>query len=121
MQTAEASRLIAHMVSQITSVAQKGETHTTITLTGQAFQGSIFFGSQIVIKESSTAQRVYNIELLGATPEARTFFENNSGELLQMFQMKPYPFSVHRIDTSHRTKYAIKRKPGTDKDKDTGA
>jgi len=121
MQTAEATRLIAHMVSQITSVVQKGETHTTITLTGQAFQGSVFFGSQIVIRESSTAQRVYNIELYGATPEARTFFENNAGKLLQVFQTKQYPFSVHRIETGHRSKYAIKRKQGTDKDKDTGA
>jgi len=108
--SAEIFRLFQHMVSQITQVIQKGESFTTITLSGPAFRDSVFYGSQIVIKESSTAQKVYNIELRGATAKAQTLFEMNAGSLLETFQKKKLPFSVHRIETGLVTKRAVKRK-----------
>lgn len=112
LQNEEAARLFAHMVSQITAVVKKGETHTTITLTGEAFKNSVFFGSQIVIKESpDLAARSYNIELFGATSEAKTLFDKYAPTLLETFQNKQFAFSIHRVESSHRSKLLIKRKP----------
>jgi len=110
LQNEQIAKLFAHMVSQITSVVRQGETHTTISLSGANFKNSVFFGSQIVIKESSTAPRTYNIELYGATREAQALFEDNVDNLLQMFQEKKFRFNIHRIQTGHATKGAVKRK-----------
>ena len=114
IQNPEVLRLFSFMVTQITMVVQRGETNVTITLGGQAFQDSVFSGSQIVIKESILAPREYNIELYGATNEAQTLFDAHAEELLSVFQNKQYPFTVKRISTSKTKKHMIERKPSKD-------
>ncbi|NGX30808.1 MAG: hypothetical protein K940chlam8_00159 [Chlamydiae bacterium] len=114
IQNPEILRLFSFMVTQITMVVQRGETNVTITLGGQAFQDSVFNGSQIVIKESPLAPREYNIELYGATNEAQTLFDAHAEELLSVFQNKQYPFMVKRISTSKTKKHMIERKPTKD-------
>lgn len=114
IQNPEVLRLFSFMVTQITMVVQRGETNVTITLGGQAFQDSVFNGSQIVIKESPLAPREYNIELYGATNEAQTLFDAHAEELLSNFQNKQYPFTVKRISTSKTKKHMIERKQTKD-------
>jgi hypothetical protein len=92
----EISRLFTQLVSHLTATAHKGVKEVTITLSSGTFKGS-----QIIITETSTALRNYNIQLLGATNEASSLFAAHASELMQSFQSKPFPFKVNRIDPGH--------------------
>jgi len=92
----EVSRLFTQLVSHLTATAHKGVKEVTITLSS-----GVFKGSQIVITETSTALRNYNIQLLGATNEASSLFAAHASELMESFQSKPFPFKVNRIDPGH--------------------
>jgi len=97
------------MVSHMTAIAHKGVKEVTITLSSGTFRGS-----QIIIRETSTALRNYNIELRGMTPQAQSLFEENVGSLMQLFSSQKFPFTVHRLET----RPLIERKEGVGDEKE---
>lgn len=103
----EVARLFTELVSHITAISQKGIKEVTITLSSGTFKGS-----QIILTESSTALRNYNIQLLGATNEASKLFSTHASELMEAFHSKPHPFKINRIDSGH----LIRRKEDIDKE-----
>lgn len=109
----QVARLFDQMVSHLTAISHKGVKEVTITLSS-----GVFRGSQIVIKETTTALRNYNIELRGMTAEAQNLFEKNLGSLVQMFATTQLPFNVHRLET--RPLIERKEKVGDEKDEEEG-
>jgi len=107
----EVARLFNELVSHITAISQKGIREVTITLSSGTFKGS-----QIILTESSTALRNYNIQLLGATNDASRLFSTHASELMEAFQAKPHPFKINRIDSGH----LIRRKEDIDKEGQNG-
>lgn len=107
----EVARLFDQMVSHITAIASKGVKAVTITLSSGTFRGS-----QIIIRETSTALRNYNIELRGLTPQAQKLFEEHIGSLMQLFSTQKYPFTIHRLETRHLIER--KEQPGQEQEEE---
>lgn len=105
----EVARLFDQMVSHITAIASKGVKEVTITLSSGTFRGS-----QIIVRETSTALRHYNVELRGLTPQAQSLFEENIGSLMQLFSRQKYPFTIHRLETRHLIER--KERPGKEQE-----
>ncbi|NGX39493.1 MAG: hypothetical protein KR126chlam1_00822 [Chlamydiae bacterium] len=93
-------QLFERMVGVMTVMHESGITETTINLDNPQYANSRFFGAQIVIREFSTAPKVFNIELRG-NDEATTLFSANAQELVAAFQGANYNFTVGRVDTSY--------------------
>jgi hypothetical protein len=90
--------LFERMTGVITVVQMQGKSETTIHLTSPQFASSVFFGSQIIIEEFSTAPKAYNVQLLGTAQAIKTFDENVE-VLLNSFQTGNYNFKINRIET----------------------
>ncbi len=109
------------MVGVMTVMTLSGMTETTITLNAPQFASSVFFGTQIIIQEYSTAPQAFNIQLNG-TPQAVALFQGNANDLMAAFQAGNYNFRVNRLETGYLTERPLfkrKEKAG-DKEKDTG-
>ena len=109
------------MVGVMTVMTMSGMTETTITLNAPQFASSVFFGSQIIIREFSTAPRAFNIQLNG-TPQAVALFQGNIDDLMAAFSAGNYNFRVNRLETGYLTERPLfkrKEKAGG-KEKDTG-
>ncbi len=109
------------MVGVMTVMTMSGMTETTITLNAPQFASSVFFGSQIIIREFSTAPRAFNIQLNG-TPQAVALFQGNVDDLMAAFSAGNYNFRVNRLETGYLTERPLfkrKEKAG-EKEKDTG-
>jgi hypothetical protein len=109
------------MVGVMTVMNMSGMTETTITLNAPQFASSVFFGTQIIIQEFSTAPQAFNIQLNG-TPQAVALFQGNVDDLMAAFQAGNYNFRVNRLETGYLTERPLfkrKEKAG-DKEKDTG-
>lgn len=78
-----------------------GVTETTFILNSPQFASSVFFGSQIIIKEFSTAPQVFNIQLNGSQ-QATTAFQSNLTTLAAAFQEGSLNFKVNRLETGYR-------------------
>jgi hypothetical protein len=109
------------MVGVMTVMSMSGMTETVITLNAPQFASSVFFGSQIIIQEFSTAPQSFNIQLNG-TPQAVALFQGNANDLVAAFQAGNYNFRVNRLETGHLTDRPLfKRKEmGGGKESDTG-
>lgn len=90
--------LFEKMVGVIAVMKESGINETIIHLNSAEYANSRFAGSQIVIREFSTAPMAYNIELIG-TPQNAALFEQNVGSLMNAFQAGHHNFTVNRIDT----------------------
>jgi hypothetical protein len=109
------------MVGVMTVMNMSGMTETTITLNAPQFASSVFFGTQIIIQEYSTAPQAFNIQLNGS-PQAVALFQGNADDLMAAFQAGNYNFRVNRLETgylSERPLFKRKEKAGG-KEKDTG-
>jgi len=109
------------MVGVMTVMNMSGITETVITLNAPQFASSVFFGSQIIIQEFSTAPQAFNIQLNG-TPQAVALFQGNVNDLMAAFQAGNYNFRVNRLETGYLTERPLfkrKEKAGG-KEKDTG-
>lgn len=108
---APVAALFERMVGVMTvmNTPGSGVTETTINLDNPKFANSVFYGTQIIITEFSTAPKAYNIQLLG-NQQAITLIDNNKQELLAAFQAGNYTFKVNRIDTGHLTAAPEERK-----------
>ena len=92
------NRVICSIKLEEYSKKESGINETTIHLNSAEYANSRFAGSQIVIREFSTAPLAYNIELIG-TPQNAALFEQNVGSLMNAFQAGHHNFTVNRIDT----------------------
>lgn len=91
--------MFERMAGVMTVMTSSGMKETTITLNSPQFANSPFFGSQIVIREYSTAPKAFNIMLLG-NPQAMEAFHGKIGSLQAAFNMSEYNFRVHRLETA---------------------
>lgn len=91
--------LFERMVGAMSVMTDAKMTETTITLTSSQFSSSIFYGTQIVIREYTSAPKVFNIQL-NSNPEAVAVFKGNADALMAAFQYGNYQFKVNRIDTN---------------------
>lgn len=92
--------LFERMVGVMTVIQETGVTETTINLNNPEQAKSPFFGSQIVIREFSSAPKQFNIEMLG-TPQSTPIFTGHVNELVAAFQAGNYNFKVNRIDIGY--------------------
>lgn len=86
------------LCSKMIIQASSHSTETTLVIDNPH---SLFFGTEITIKEFSTAPKVFNIEVL-SHPTAIQTIESHSEHLLCLFRQEHFPFSVHRFDTHIR-------------------
>ncbi len=87
------------MVGTLILMHCTGETHTTLVLDQPQFATSPFFGTQITIKEFSTAPKTFNIEII-SNPSALLSIQKGSEQLLSLFAKGDFGFSVHRLEIS---------------------
>ncbi len=91
--------LFEKMAGVMTVMTSEGLTETSITLNAPQFASSVFYGTQIIIQEFSTAPKAFNIQIKG-TPAAVAAFQGNTNDLMAAFQHGQYAFRVNRLDTS---------------------
>lgn len=105
------------MVGVMTVMTQSGMTETTFTLNSPQFASSVFFGTQIIIQEFSTAPQAFNIQING-TPQAVGLIQNSADDLMAAFQAGNYGFRVNRFETGYLGgRPLIKRKEKAEGDK----
>ncbi|HSX11999.1 MAG TPA: hypothetical protein VLF61_00720, partial [Rhabdochlamydiaceae bacterium] len=89
--------LFDRMVGVMTVMTDSGITETTINLTSEQFKASPFYGTQIIVREFSTAPKVFNIEMLVPTQVAGQI-QANYNELVAAFEAGKYNFKVNRLE-----------------------
>lgn len=77
-----------------------GIQETSFILNGPQFASSVFFGSQIIIQEFSTAPLMFNVQLNGSQ-QAVSLFQKNLGDLIAAFQGGQYAFKINRLETGY--------------------
>ncbi len=110
------------MAGVMTVMQSSGITETTITLNAPQFASSVFFGTQIIIQEFSTAPQAYNIQINGSA-QAVALFQGNVDDLMAAFQSGNYNFRVNRLETgylSERPLFKRKEKAAGDKQDQSG-
>ncbi len=96
----QVQELFDRMVGVMTVMNMSGMTETVITLNSPQFASSVFFGTQIIIQEFSTAPQAFNIQLNG-TPQAVALFQGNADDLMAAFQAGNYNFRINRLETGY--------------------
>ncbi|MBY0529676.1 MAG: hypothetical protein K2P51_05735 [Rhabdochlamydiaceae bacterium] len=92
--------IFERMAGVMTVLTTTGVTETTVTLNAPQFASSVFYGTQIIIKEYSTAPKAFNIQIHG-TPQAVAAFQGNTNDLMAAFQHGNYSFRVNRLETGY--------------------
>lgn len=86
------------LVGVLTVMKASGVSETVIKLNAPAGSRlSIFNGSEISIKEYSSAPKIFNIQFNG-NPEAANLVQGNLGNLMVALSDKEYNFKVNRFD-----------------------
>jgi hypothetical protein len=114
--------LFDRMVGVMTVMNMSGMTETVLTLNSPQFASSVFFGTQIIIQEFSTAPQAFNIQLNGSA-QAVALFQGNADDLMAAFQSGNYNFRVNRLETGYLTERPLfkrKEKAGGDHKDQTG-
>jgi hypothetical protein len=93
---AQISDLFETMVSHLVHMNSTSINETVVFLDNPS---SAFHGAKIVIREFSSAPRIFNIEFI-ANPQAAALFQLHTNDLLATFQQQNFEFSINRIDTS---------------------
>jgi hypothetical protein len=93
---AEIETLFEEMVNAMVSLHENGITETTFYLKTAS---SVFSGTQVTIREFSTAPKAFNVELAGS-PEAVAAFQRHVGELVATFNAEERrSFKINRLET----------------------
>ena len=103
------SQLFDRMAGVMTVMELSGTKTTELTLLGEEFASSVFYGARITITEYSTAPKAFNVQL-SANPEAVALFQGNMPNLLANFANGNYAFHVHRLETHVEERPLFKRK-----------
>lgn len=91
--------LFERIAGVMTVMTQSGVSETTVSLTSAQFKSSIFYGTEIVIREYSTAPKQFNVEVRGSE-EAVALFQANIPYIESSFRTGNYNFGIHRLETS---------------------
>ncbi len=92
------------------------ERETTLFLEGSRFENSSLLGTQITIREFSSAPKAFNVEIL-SNPQALAMIDAAKSDLLAAFQNGNFLFTIHRLDTSlesDKERPVFYRKEGSD-------
>ncbi len=114
--------MFERMAGVMTIMTDSKMTETVITLNSPKFASSVFYGTQIIIQEYTSAPKAFNIQLNG-NPEAVALFQGNADDLMAAFQYGNYNFKVNRLDTGYLTDRPLfhrKEKAGGDKQDQSG-
>ncbi|PWU13341.1 MAG: hypothetical protein C5B45_06235 [Chlamydiae bacterium] len=103
------SQLFDRIAGVMTVMDLSGITTTELTLSGEEFASSVFYGARITITEYSTAPKAFNVQL-SANPEAVALFQGNMPNLLANFASGNYTFRIHRLETNVEERPLFKRK-----------
>lgn len=109
------SQLFDRMAGVMTVMELSGTTTTELTLSGEEFVSSVFYGARITITEYSTAPKTFNVQL-SANPEAVALFQGNMPNLLANFASGNYAFRIHRLETNVEERPLFKRKESSGSD-----
>lgn len=117
----EVQGLFERMVGVMSVMHLSGMTETVITLNAPQFASSVFFGSQIIIQEFSTAPKAFNIQL-NAAPQAIALLQANTSNLMAAFQGGNYAFRVNRFETGYLAERPLfrRREDASGGNQDTG-
>ncbi len=96
----QVQELFDRMVGVMTVMNLSGMTETVMTLNSPQFASSVFFGSQIIIQEFSTAPQTFNIQLNGSA-QAVALFQGNADDLMAAFAAGNYNFRINRLETGY--------------------
>lgn len=110
--------LFDRMVGTMSVMSLSGVTETVIDLSAEKFASSVFFGSQIIIREYSSAPLAYNIQI-NSSAQALALLEKNAATLVAAFQYGNYNFRVHRLESGlleERPRVKRKEPPGKGKE-----
>lgn len=94
----EMEALFEKMASCMIVMNASNDIETTLFLDSANFASSSLFGTQITIKEFSTAPKAFNVEII-SNPNAAAMIDAGKNSLLSHFQKGNFNFSVHRLDT----------------------
>lgn len=86
------------MASCMLIMSSTHETETTFFLDNPQFASSALFGTQITIREFSTAPKIFNIEMT-SNPHGVAMMEAGRNSLLSAFENAQFNFKVHRFET----------------------
>ncbi len=89
--------LFERMVGVMTIIKTTGITETVMTLNARQFASSVLYGSQLVIREFSTAPTAFNVEFIGS-PAALALIQPNIASLLGAVQQGNFNFTINRFD-----------------------
>ncbi|HEV3269958.1 MAG TPA: hypothetical protein VGZ69_04835 [Candidatus Rhabdochlamydia sp.] len=104
------NQLFDRIAGVMTVMELSGTTTTELTLSGEEFASSVFYGARITITEhTKTAPKSFNVQL-SANPQAVTLFEKNMPNLLANFASGNYAFRIHRLETNIEERPLFKRK-----------
>ncbi len=98
----EVQALFEKMASAMIVMQTSGEAETTLFLDSPQFASSIFYGTQITIREFSTAPKAFNVEII-SSPSAIGVIDPCKNDLLSAFQNGHFNFSIQRFDTFLQT------------------
>lgn len=96
--SAEVEALFEKMASCMIVMNASNDVETTLFLDSANFASSSLFGTQITIKEFSTAPKTFNVEII-SNPNAIAVIDAGKNSLLSNFQKGNFNFSIHRLDT----------------------
>lgn len=94
--------LFERMVGVMTIIQTTGVTETVMTLNARQFASSVLYGSQIVIREYSSAPTRFNVEFIGS-PQALSLVQQNVPALMGAVQQGNFNFSINRFDVKLAT------------------
>jgi hypothetical protein len=89
--------LFEKMASCMIVMSTSHEIETTLFLDNPHFASSSLFGTQITIREFSTAPKAFNIEI-SSNSLAVALINSSKNDLLSAFQNGNFNFTVHRFD-----------------------
>lgn len=96
--SAEMEAMFEKMASCMIVMNASNDVETTLFLDSANFASSSLFGTQITIKEFSTAPKTFNVEII-SNPNAVAVIDASKNSLLSHFHKGNFNFSIHRLDT----------------------
>jgi hypothetical protein len=108
--------LFEKMASHLLVVHLPDAIQTSFVLDQPQFKDSPFFGTEIRIKEFSSAPKAFNVEIISG-PVAIATLHAHEQRLLSLFAQGEFPFIIHRLETQIREE----REPSSSGYDDEGA
>ncbi len=86
------------MASCMLVMSASNDVETTLFLDNPHFASSALFGTQITIREFSTAPKAFNVEII-SNPAGVALIDGSKNDLLSAFRDGNFNFTIHRFDT----------------------